>query len=153
MNTYDPKNAYQETSVASANPIRLVIMLYDRLVIDMQKAIDGIHSGDAEARTQNISHAMECVDHLQSNLNMQGGGEAANFLWRFYTQLRAKLLESQMKQSENTLKGQIWLVQQVRAEWDKAEQQLIAAKEPEGSSVSAAVFAPEQSTTGSVWTA
>jgi len=153
MNTYDPKNAYQETSVASANPIRLVIMLYDRLVIDMQKAIDSIHSGDAETRTQNIRHAMECVDHLQSNLNMESGGEAAKFLWRFYTQLRAKLLESQMKQSENTLKQQIWLVQQVRAEWDKAERQLIAAKEPENSSVSAAVFAPEQSTTGSVWTA
>jgi flagellar protein FliS len=153
MNAYEAKNSYQETTVASANPIRLVIMVYDRLLLDMQKAIAGIHSGDVESRTQNIKHAMECVDHLQANLNMESGGEAANFLWRFYTQLRAKLLEAQMKRSENILKEQIWLLQQVRGEWEKAERQLIGVSETQTSGVSEPVLNSEQGGGASAWTA
>ncbi|HEX8925724.1 MAG TPA: flagellar export chaperone FliS, partial [Terriglobales bacterium] len=153
MNTYDAKNAYQETTVAGANPIRLVMMVYDRLLTDMQKAIESLHVGDVELRTQSIRHAMECVDHLQSNLNMQDGGEAASFLWRFYTQLRAKLLEAQMKQSENTLKEQIWLVQQVRGEWDKAERQLLGSRELENTSVSVPVLVADEPGSSSAWTA
>ena len=153
MNPYDAKTSYQEATIASANPIRLVIMVYDRMLTDMQKAIDGIRSGDVELRTQNIKHAMECVDHLQANLNMESGGEAANFLWRFYTQMRAKLLEAQMKQSENTLKQQIWLVQQVRGEWDKAERQLVSGSEPESSGFSVPVQNSEQGGSASEWTA
>jgi len=153
MSSYDPKNTYLEADVASANPIRLVIMVYDRLLLDLQKAVDGIHSGDIELRTQNIKHAMECVDHLQANLNMEAGGEAAKFLWRFYTRLRAKLLEAQMKQSANTLKEQIWLVQQVRGEWEKGERQLIAGSEPGGANASAPVLNAEPGCSVSAWTA
>jgi len=153
MNPFDPKSTYQEASVASANPIRLVMMVYDRMLIDMQKAVECLHSGNVEARTQHVKHAMECVDHLQGNLNMESGGEAANFLWRFYTHLRAKLLEAQIKQSESILKQQIWFVQQVRGEWDKAERQLVATKQLETSRVSAGALASEQGQSVSTWTA
>lgn len=153
MNAYDAKNNYQEAAIASANPIRLVIMVYDRMLTDMQKAIDGIHCGDVELRTRNIKHAMECVDDLQANLNMESGGEAAKFLWRFYTQMRAKLLEAQMKQSENILKQQIWLVQQVRGEWEKAERQLVTSSESQPAKVSFPVLNPEAGESVSVWTA
>ena len=112
---------YRKAAVESASPIGLVILLYDTLVGDIQRAIEAMKAGDIEKRTGQIVHAFQVLQQLECDLNMSDGGQTAKDLSRLYRHIRAKLLEAQLKQSVEILTAQIDLVLQVRQAWQRAD--------------------------------
>jgi len=95
----NPGLSYREAAVAGASPVRLVILLYEQAIEDLQRAISAQNSGDIESRTREINHAVLVIGHLQATLDAEQGGKVAANLALFYQHLRAELVESQCKQS------------------------------------------------------
>ena len=56
------RDAYLDASVATASPARLLVMLYDRLVLDVQRALDAQRAGDHEAAHRQLLHAQDDRD-------------------------------------------------------------------------------------------
>jgi flagellar secretion chaperone FliS len=113
----DPKTTYLEATVRTAGPVELVLMMYDMMMADMRRAIEAIREGSVERRTLEMKHALLVVEQLQGGLNFQDGGEAAKLLNGFYSHLRAKLLEAQIRVSVALLEEQIQHVCAVRQQW------------------------------------
>jgi flagellar protein FliS len=105
----------------NASPIRLTIILYDLLASDLRRAIDAIRSKDIERRCKELDHAYLVLMQLEGTLETEQGGETALHLCRFYSHLRAKVLEAQIKQSAEILEQQINLIQEVRRAWEQVE--------------------------------
>ncbi|MBZ5706012.1 MAG: flagellar export chaperone FliS [Acidobacteriia bacterium] len=127
----DARNAYRESAVRSANPVRLVVMLYEQIIQDLRGALSAIENNDVEARTREINHALLVIGQLQATLNLEKGGEAARNLDRFYSVVSASLLEAQFKVSPEILRKQIANVLTLREAWVEVERATSIAGSPQ----------------------
>jgi flagellar protein FliS len=122
----DAKSSYREAAVRGANPMRLVLCLYEQAIEDLRRAVVAMADGDIETRTRLINHALMVTGQLQGTLDMERGGVVAQNLERFYVLLRASLVEAQGKQSRKILEQQISQLTTVYEAWQEVERQLEA---------------------------
>ena len=97
--------AYQEAAVGNANPIELVIMLYDVLARDLHGAIEAMEAGNIELRSAKLKHGFLALQQLEGSLNMDDGGEMAVTMSRYYSMLRAQMMKAQIEQDAAVLEG------------------------------------------------
>ncbi len=112
---------YLRAAAQSSTPAGLVIILYDLLVHDLEQAIAAFKDGDVERRTEEIKHAFLVLQQLQGSLDEENGGETGKHLAAFYSTLRAKILEAQVKANPEILRQQIELVLDVRQAWQQVD--------------------------------
>jgi flagellar secretion chaperone FliS len=123
-NTCDAKLAYRENAVRGATPIELVVILFDAAISDMRRALSAIQTSDIEERADAVRHAMLVLQQLQGTLDFEQGGDVARQFEQFYNLIRAKLLESQLRNSPELMQQQIGFMSDVRNCWVDAEKQL-----------------------------
>jgi flagellar protein FliS len=139
---------YRELEIRSADPLHLVVLLYDQLIRDISAAAEAATRGDVIARTQEIDHAMAVITHLQATLNTQQG-QVASDLVRFYEVVGAGLLNAQLKSSAELLRKQLSNVITVREAWVEVEQKQRKAQSPSRP----APYASDSHTGGGDWKA
>jgi flagellar protein FliS len=61
-------NRYHADSLATASPAALLVMLYDRLVLDLGRAEKALGDGDRESAHHNLVHAQDIVSELVASL-------------------------------------------------------------------------------------
>lgn len=72
--------AYRDASIATASPARLLVMLFERLVLDVQRGLDALQHGGVEEAHRQLTHAQDIVLELQTSLRPEmftGGDELA----------------------------------------------------------------------------
>ena len=126
--------AYQEAAVGNANPIELVIMLYDILARDLHAAIEAMEAGNIELRSAKLKHGFLALQQLEGSLNMDEGGEMGATMSRYYSMLRAQMMKAQIQQDAAVLREMVQLLFSVREAWVELNSRL---------SVSVAQTAPQ----------
>lgn len=68
---------YMDASIATASPARLLVMLYERLVLDVQRGLEAQRSNNLEETHRQLTHAQDIVMELHSSLKVDGfkGGQ------------------------------------------------------------------------------
>jgi flagellar protein FliS len=96
MAQYGSSAAYVQASVETASPARLLVMLYDRLVLDCRRALVAQQAGDHQAAHGHLLHAQDIVAELQSSLRPElwDGAEALNSL---YSHLLVQLVQANVR--------------------------------------------------------
>ena len=123
----DPRFAYRESAARAATPVGRVVLLYEQAIQDLGGAVAAIANRDIEGRTQKISHALLVLGQLQACLDLDRGGEVARNLDRFYTLVKARLLDAQVKASAEILREQTDLLLSMRAAWIEVERTQLEA--------------------------
>ena len=113
--------SYRRAAVENASAVGLVIILYDVLVRDLTVAVEAIRERNIDKRSSELKHALLVLQQLEGSLDMDKGGEAARNLSSFYSVIRAKILEAQVKNSPEILDRQIELVLDVRKAWQQVD--------------------------------
>lgn len=126
----DAIQAYREAEVATDNPVRLVVLLYDQLLRDLQRALDAIAQNDIQRRTHELDHALLVVGQLQATINLSGGGEVAQTLDHFYNVVRGNLLFAASQGSVEVLEQQSRQILAVREAWLEVERQQVPTAAP-----------------------
>jgi flagellar secretion chaperone FliS len=91
MYATNARNAYVDNSVATASPARLVVMLFERLVLDVERGLAAQQAENWQDAHQHLLHAQDIVMELESSLDvdqMPGGAE----LMGLYEYLRNRLV-------------------------------------------------------------
>jgi len=130
MKIPDATLAYREAASLGATPVGVIVLLYDRLVQDIHAAISAMKGNDVEARSLSINHALLILQQLQGRLDFSAGEAAARQLDTFYSTLRGKLLEAQIRQSQELLLAQAQAIAQVREGWAEVERKVSATPAP-----------------------
>jgi flagellar protein FliS len=88
---YDVRSRYLADTVATAAPSRLLIMLYDRLALDVERAEVALRAGNRGAASTQLVHAQDIVSELLSSLDVDAwdGGPG---LQSIYTYLLTELI-------------------------------------------------------------
>lgn len=123
-NTLEAKLTYRENAVCSATPIDLVVILFDAAIDDMRRAVSAIQASNVEERANAVRHAMLILQQLQGTLDFERGGQVAKQFEQFYNLIRAKLLESQLRNSPELMGQQIQYMSEVRDCWVDAKQRI-----------------------------
>jgi flagellar secretion chaperone FliS len=96
MAQYGSSSAYVQASVETASPARLLVMLYDRLVLDCRRAVVAQQADDHAAAHEHLLHAQDIVAELQSTLRPElwDGAEALSSL---YAHLLIQLVQANVQ--------------------------------------------------------
>jgi flagellar protein FliS len=86
----DARIRFLRDRVMTATPAQRVVMLFDRLALDLQRAVDSTDSTDQFAAGVHIGHATPIVAELLGSLDQTAGGPADN-LGALYTFLLNEL--------------------------------------------------------------
>ncbi len=119
-------NPYLENMVMNANPVRLVIMLYDKAISSLETALELMDSPSEdfdlkERKYQAIGKALEIINVLDATLNMEKGGEIAKNLREIYTTLMDELTSQMFKEDPAKLERIINILKGLRESWEEVE--------------------------------
>lgn len=85
-------NAYQKTTVETADPVALVIMCYERTIRDLQAAMR-FHGGRQMPQAYDkVRHAQDILTELLVGLDYERGGSIAGNLSRLYNFMLRELI-------------------------------------------------------------
>jgi len=121
MNTGTPamRTRYLADSVATASPAKLLMMLFDRLVLDLARGEQALLDGNrSEANTQ-LLHAQDIVSELQMSLDLDAWEGAAG-LAQLYTYVVTELVNANVQSDAAKVSACRSLIEPLRDAWREA---------------------------------
>ena len=116
---YKRSNTYQEIAVQTSSPTKLVVMLYEGAIRFLGQSVTAIKSKDIDTKRQSIDRAMAVIQHLQSTLDRDGGGDVAAELDRLYIYITSKVLEGSTKLQTEPIEEAIKLLNVLLSGWEE----------------------------------
>jgi len=121
------RERYLADSVATASPAKLLLMLFDRLVVDLNRGEQALIAGDRpEANTQ-LKHAQDIVTELFVSLDLDAWDGAAG-LASLYTFVETELINANIRGDAAKVAGVRDLIEPLRDTWREAAVALAAAE-------------------------
>jgi flagellar secretion chaperone FliS len=114
---------YNDDAVLSAPPARLLTMLYDRLLLDLNRAQFGQENANWEAASENLLHAQAIVTELSSTLKTDAWDGAPGLL-SIYQYAMEAMIGANIYRDVNRTKECITLLEPLRQGWHEAAAQL-----------------------------
>ncbi|GAA2735715.1 flagellar export chaperone FliS [Pedococcus aerophilus] len=107
------RRRYNGDAVTTASPNRLVVMLYDRLLKDLNTAFGAVSQGDVEVAHRNLLHAQDIVTELSSSLDLSMWPEGAQ-LKALYDYLTERLVQANVSKDASLVAEALEIVEPLR---------------------------------------
>ena len=130
LKNQSPAHRYKEVAIKTANPLQLVVILYDAAIHALQKAQEQIKRNDIANRSQSINKCASIITELQACLNFKEGGEIAHSLDRLYDYMKRRIFKANVEQNAQTLIEVLTLLENLRSAWDELAAQAQVASVP-----------------------
>ncbi len=123
------RSRYNRDAILSATPVRLLTMLYDRLLLDLNRAEAAQLRQDWQVASDNLVHAQAIVSELSTSLNIDAwdGGEG---LFALYTYVSTAMMGANTNRDPARTRECIALLEPLRQTWHEAAGSLPAASAP-----------------------
>jgi flagellar protein FliS len=111
--------AYLDASIATASPARLLVMLFDRLVLDVQRGLEAQRRGDVEDTHKHLTHAQDILLELATSLRpeeFKGGYDLA----ALYSFLHRQLVMANIRKDASITDEVLTLVTDLCETWRQA---------------------------------
>ncbi len=132
----DPRLAralYNQDAILSASPSRLLTMLFDRLMVDLQRAEAAQAEQDWGRASPHLTHAQAIVAELAGSLDVERWDGGQNLL-AIYLFSSTKLVSANVERSVERTREVIEIMEPLRQTWHEAAALLVgraaAATEP-----------------------
>lgn len=113
-----------QSDVATADPLDLVIMLYDGAILALASARMALDNKDIPLRGQKISHAIDIISNgLHASLDYQSGGELADRLGALYNYMVSRLIYANLNASAPAIDEVVGLLKELKSGWDAIRDQ------------------------------
>lgn len=126
MTLASARRRYVTDAVQTVSPQQLVVMLYDRLLLDITRAAEALEQKDLQGVHDQLTHAQDIVLELQSSLNpdLWSGGPVLAELYSF---LHAELITANVTKDPGRIEVCRGLVAPLADAWQDAAGQLTDA--------------------------
>ncbi len=113
------RNRYLAETVATASPGQLLVMLYDRLVVDLTHAEEALRASDRSTASERLMHAQDIVSELRGSLDVTMWEGAAG-LAQLYGFLFSRLIRANVRADADLVAECRGLVEPLRDAWREA---------------------------------
>ena len=121
MSPHADEQRYLRAAIEGASSVTLVVLLYDRLMADVQRALTTMQNDQIEARCSELKHAFLILAQLEGSLDHERGGDAARNLALFYSYARGQIMQAQIKIDPAMLQELVRHFQDVKRVWQKVD--------------------------------
>lgn len=130
MLNYDTvRTRYLDDAVATAAPATLLLMMYERLVRDLERAESALRDGRRDLANSELIHAQDILTELSATLD-RDVWDGADQLLGLYTFITTSLIEANVAGDVDKVVACRGLVEPLHDAWKQAAQQ-VAQAEPE----------------------
>ena len=126
MSTASLRARYLGDTVTTASPQRLLVMLYDRLALDLERAELALAGGDRDAAAEQLQHAQDVVFGLLESLQVDAW-DGAPRLAALYNWLIAELGRAVVKGDLRRVADCRKIVEPLRDAWTEAAASLASS--------------------------
>ena len=113
------RDRYLQDSINTASPAKLLVLLYDRLVLDLHHAEEAMRGGDRDAGSEAVLHAQEIVLELRTTLEVDSWAGAAG-LAALYGFVLTELIGANVNQDAERVAACRTLIEPLRDAWREA---------------------------------
>jgi len=130
----NPAEIYLQNMVENANPIRLVIMLYDKAISCIEEAVEAIENGldeleNLKKKAEGLTRATDILIVLRASLDEEKGKEIAKNLDEIYEVLINEIVRASMVNDKETLLKIKEVLEELREAWEEAEKNVYGKEE------------------------
>ena len=127
----NPASAYSkgglETSVQSASPHQLIVLLFEGARQAVVIARASMDSGDTAQKGSSITKAIDIIlNGLRSSLDLEAGGDLAQNLYALYDYMARRLLHANIHNDRAALDEVLSLLSEIHGAWVAIGQQVEA---------------------------
>ncbi len=130
----NPLNAYRQTRVKTASQGRLIVMLYEEAVKQLDLASEEIRKSDKKLDKfhNHIVKTQDIITELMASLDFEKGGDIAQNLYSLYMFFNQQLLQANMNKSADSLTEIRRMMSELRDAWASIEGQSSTGSTPMG---------------------
>ncbi|WP_138445242.1 flagellar export chaperone FliS [Sinomonas susongensis] len=121
------RQLYNRDAILSASPVRLLTMIYDRLMLDLHRAEKAQEAADWQAASDSLLHAQDIIAELSATLK-SGIWDGAESLRSLYDYVRRALVNANINRNPSLTREAIALVEPLRQSWHQAAASLPAER-------------------------
>lgn len=125
-NPYGGYNTYKQVGVKTASQGKLVVMLYEGAVANLEKAIalvgenSKIEANSIESFGNHLQKVMDIITELQVSLDMEKGGDIAKNLMALYIYFNKELLDASISHDRQKLLSVKKMLSDLQESWAHA---------------------------------
>ncbi|MBC8089325.1 MAG: flagellar export chaperone FliS [Phycisphaerae bacterium] len=122
--------SYREMEILSASPERLVVLLFDHLVIHLHRVQLAIEGNDVTLRTTSLGKARGIVSELLSTLDFEKGGRIAKDLQSLYGFLLGEMADVGLHRDARKVARLKMIAEELRIGFTGAAASVVPVKRP-----------------------
>lgn len=131
-------NAYRTTEKqADIRPVKLIHMLYERVLVHLELAEEGIREQTPKKRGENLGKAIAIISELQASIKSEDHSEAALFLRGLYGAILVELPKVSVSQDVKVLRQARAYLERLKGIWEETAMLESGAESSPAKSVSA----------------
>jgi flagellar protein FliS len=125
---YNAVSSYKNTSITTASPSQLLVILYDEAVRQLDTAIDLLDEyskngkkdpSKIEPITKAVIKTQNIVTELMASLDFDNGGEIAQNLFNLYTWFNSELTDANIRHDQQKITVVRNLISELRGTWSE----------------------------------
>ncbi|MFG1610120.1 flagellar export chaperone FliS [Actinoplanes sp. NPDC049265] len=116
------RDRYLADSINTASPGKLLVMLYDRLVMDLMQGEESLRASDRDTASEKLTHAQEIILELRTTLDLDAWSGAPG-LANLYGFLLTELIGANIRREPDRVAACRALVEPLRDAWREAAAQ------------------------------
>ncbi len=124
MVRYKVEQAYKRSSVSTATPLGLIVMLYDGLAVNLARAERSLAVSPGADSARYLKKAQDIICELMGSLDFEKGGEIARNLFRVYEYMNYRLIQANLRRDPAMVAEVRGLVLQLKEAWEEAERKV-----------------------------
>ncbi|HKJ68280.1 MAG TPA: flagellar export chaperone FliS [bacterium] len=109
---------YKKQEIRTASPGKLIVMLYDGAIKQIDIAKDAYEAQDYEGKVQAISRCRDIILELIGALDFEKGGKIAETLQALYVYILNRLKAADMERNHQALIESRTILVDLRGAWD-----------------------------------
>ncbi|GGQ42198.1 flagellar export chaperone FliS [Couchioplanes azureus] len=121
------RERYLADSIATASPSKLLLMLFDRLILDLSRGEQALLDGNRPEANSHLKHAQDIVTELHVSLNLDAW-EGAKGLASLYAFVETELISANIQGEGAKVTAIRELMEPLRDTWREAALAAAAAE-------------------------
>ena len=119
MGKINPLNAYKETNIRTASGGKLIVMLYDEALKQIDFAVEQLNQKAKRLDKVNIAllKAQDIITELMASLDFEKGGDIAKNLFSLYMFFNQQLIDTNIKKDPEPAQNVRKLLAELRDVW------------------------------------
>jgi len=115
----NPYKAYRDTQIKTAGQGKLIVMLYDEAIRQVDNAINGMNGGNEAVDQVNgaLIKAQDLITELMVSLDFERGGDIAQGLFGLYMYFNQQLVDANIKKEVEPLSDVKKMLIELRSAW------------------------------------